>query len=37
MKGFLFDNNLPVWPRVEYLISRHKLVNVYRDRIEVVG
>jgi predicted nuclease of predicted toxin-antitoxin system len=25
------------WPRIEYLIPRHKLVNVYHDRIEAVG
>jgi hypothetical protein len=26
-----------VWPRVEYLVATHKLVNVYRDRIEAIG
>lgn len=26
-----------VWPRVEYLLRNHKLVNVYRDRIEAVS
>jgi predicted nuclease of predicted toxin-antitoxin system len=26
----------PIWPRVESAISTHKLLNVYRDRIEAV-
>jgi len=26
-----------VWPRVEFLIQGHKLVNVYQDRIEAVS
>lgn len=26
-----------IWPRVEYLVATHKLVNVYRDRIECVN
>lgn len=26
-----------VWPRVELLIARHKMVNVYRDRIESIA
>lgn len=26
-----------VWPRIEFLIAIHKLVNVYRDRIETVN
>lgn len=25
-----------VWPRVEFLVARHKMVNVYRDRIESI-
>ena len=25
-----------IWPRVEFTIATHKLVNVYRDRIEAV-
>ena len=25
-----------VWPRVEYLIMRHKMVNVYKNRIESI-
>jgi predicted nuclease of predicted toxin-antitoxin system len=25
-----------VWPRVEFLIARHKMVNVYRNRIESI-
>jgi predicted nuclease of predicted toxin-antitoxin system len=26
-----------VWPRIEYLATSHKLVNVYLDRIEAVS
>jgi predicted nuclease of predicted toxin-antitoxin system len=26
-----------LWPRIEYLVQRHKLVNVFRDRIEAVS
>ena len=26
-----------VWPRIEFLIRGHKLVNVYHDRIEAIG
>lgn len=26
-----------VWPRVEALLPAHKLINVYRDRIEAVS
>ena len=25
-----------IWPKIESMISTHKLVNVYRDRIEAV-
>jgi hypothetical protein len=25
-----------IWPRIDSLIATHKLVNVYRDRIEAV-
>ena len=26
-----------VWPQVEALLPAHKLINVYRDRIEAVA
>jgi predicted nuclease of predicted toxin-antitoxin system len=26
-----------VWPRIETLLKRHKLVNVYADRLEGIG
>jgi len=26
-----------LWPRIEYLVQRHKLVTVFRDRIEAVS
>ena len=26
-----------VWPKIETLLKSHKLVNVYRDRIEGIG
>ena len=25
-----------VWPRIEFLLKRHKMVNVYKDRIESI-
>ena len=38
MTGFLLDENLPRVPslHIESTIATHKLVNVYRDRIEAV-
>jgi len=46
MRGFLFLGNLRrqefaewltrIWPKVESAVATHKLVNVYRDRIEAV-
>ena len=26
-----------VWPKVERLLQNHKLINVYRDRLEAIG